>query len=193
MKRVIKKNLVVIALVFTTLFSYANEGNIVSKDKVTNLTYDYVKKGSVLSIKDQNGLILFKEIIKEDGSYSKGFDLTSLPDGSYVFELDKEVEISLIPFKVSNNEVIFNKQEQMVINKPIVINKNNMIFLSKLSLEEQPMEVLIYYENGDMVLSEKLVDTQSISRVYNFNTSSKGEYKFVLKTDGRQFVEYVKI
>ena len=193
MKRVIKKNLIVTALLFATLISNANDGNIIVKDKITNLTYDYVKEGSILSIKDTNGLILYKETIKKNGAYAKGFDLTSLPDGNYVFEMDEEVEISIIPFEVTNNEVSFKKEKQTIINKPIIIDKNMKIFLSKLSLKEQPMKVEIYYENGDKVLSEVLDKRQSLSRIYDFRSSVKGEYKIVLDTEGRQFIEYVKI
>ena len=43
---------------------------------------------STLSIVDMQGLALYKEAIEQNGFYSKGFDLTTLPKGDYFFELN---------------------------------------------------------------------------------------------------------
>ncbi|MEZ4842170.1 MAG: hypothetical protein R2821_11825 [Flavobacteriaceae bacterium] len=193
MKRVIKQNLVITMLMLTVFIGYANEGNITFKDEITNVNFDYVKNGSVLSIKDENGLILYKETIQKSGNYSKGFDLTELPDGKYFFELDKDVEISVIPFEVSNTKVTFNKEKESIIRKPILVTKKGVVYLSKLSVNNEPMEVTIYHEN-DKVYAEKLQeDSYSIGRAYDFSTSKKGEYRIVMETEGRQFVKNIKI
>jgi len=71
----------------------------------TTFTLKNVKQGNQLIIKDLYGLILYKEQIKDSGNYSKGFDLTSLPDGSYVFELEKDLEIKSFPFTVTAKKV----------------------------------------------------------------------------------------
>lgn len=180
-------------LMLTAFIGYANEGNITFKDEITNVNFDYVKNGSVLSIKDENGLILYKETIQKSGNYSKGFDLTELPDGKYFFELDKDVEISVIPFEVSNTKVTFNKEKESIIRKPILVTKKGVVYLSKLSVNNEPMEVTIYHEN-DKVYAEKLQeDSYSIGRAYDFSTSKKGEYRIVMETEGRQFVKNIKI
>ncbi|MCB0472957.1 MAG: hypothetical protein KDC69_02495 [Flavobacteriaceae bacterium] len=191
MKRVIQKNLVSALLVLFTLTGYAHDGD--EKSKITNVTFENVKNGATLTIKDLNGIILYRETIKQDGIYSKGFDLTALPDGSYFFELEKDVEIKVIPFKVNSNEVRFDKEQQSVINKPVVIDKNDHITVSKLALDEKPMEVKIYYENGDLIYSELLNNGQRLERIYDFSTSVKGSYQIIMKTEGREFVKNFKI
>ena len=112
MKTAIRKSLVLVALLVAVTVSYGNEisGNTNNGKGVrTNMTFKNVKKGSVLYIKDMNGLVLYKEAIKVNGHYSKGFDLTSLPDGDYYFEMNKEVVMNVIPFKVMSSVVTFDK------------------------------------------------------------------------------------
>ncbi|MGB5364539.1 MAG: hypothetical protein WBN17_14675, partial [Aureibaculum sp.] len=85
MKGLVKTNLVIVVM-FTTMLSFANEFTTLTKEKtkkITNVTFENVKKGSMLLIKDHYGLILFKELIENSGEYSKGFDITALPDGNY--------------------------------------------------------------------------------------------------------------
>ena len=95
---------------FATLLSFANDAslfNIKNDAERTSLTLYNVKEGNLLSIKDNNGIILYKELIQESGTYTKGFDLTALPNGAYVFELSKDFEINSIPFTVKSKVVVF--------------------------------------------------------------------------------------
>jgi hypothetical protein len=110
MKNVIKntKKGILMVTMFATLLSFANEAPFytIKKDaERTSLTLNDVKQGNLLSIKDDNGIILYKELIQKSGMYTKEFDLTTLPDGAYIFELDKDLEINTIPFTVNSNEV----------------------------------------------------------------------------------------
>lgn len=195
MKKVIKKSLVLVVLC-TTMLSFANEFSIATndiRDNITNLTLRNVEVGSILWIKDQNGLLVYKELIEKSGNYSKGFDLTALPNGNYSFELEKETEIKIIPFQVKSSVVIFNKKEEKVIMKPFVIKKGNFVVISKLSLEENPMEIKIYFENSDLVYSEMMNKGKVFQRKFDFSTSEKGTYKIVTKTEGREFSKTVKM
>src|SRR5210317_1577194 len=117
MKNLARKSLVVIMLAMS-LSTQANEASEMFKEKeriVTNLHLNNVKQGSVLTIIDRNGLVLYNESIKKSGDYSKGFDLTTLPDGDYFFELDSDLKIVVIPFKVKSEEVIFDKDAKKLI------------------------------------------------------------------------------
>ena len=159
----------------------------------TTFTLKNVKQGNQLIIKDFYGLILYKEQIKDSGNYSKGFDLTSLPDGSYVFELEKDLEIKSFPFTVTAKKVIFNENET-TIYKPFVSFKNNYIYVSKLALNNEPLDVKIYYHDGtELIYSENIKDTKVIEKVYKLALNAKGNYKIVLSSNGREYYEYVTL
>ena len=199
MKNLIKKSIVLVVL-FTALLVNASEISSLrnlNDDKTTMLTLLNVKQGNQLFIKDMFGLVLYKESIQKPGEFVKGFDLTSLPDGDYYFELDRDLEIKTIPFKVSLNMVEFNKDLETTIYKPYITKKDYRVFVSKLSLNEQPLKVSIYYDNDDngsfdLIHSETIENTVNIQRVYRLSKNEKGNYRLVLKTEGHTFIEYLK-
>ena len=196
MKRLSRKGLIAVAL-SVSLMSFANDLKNPTKEKepnVTSLSFSKVLKGSMLSIKDEKGLILYKEAIQKTGDYSKGFDLTSLPDGEYFFELDTDLKIVVIPFDVVSNEVRFRKEEKNTILKPMVRVVDNKVLFTRTSFEAAPLEFKIYYaDNSDLVLSEKFTNETIIEKVYDFSESKKGVYTFVFKSNGRKFVKSLKI
>ena len=187
MKQVIKNSLVLVVL-FATMISYANEIVTNENDETTSVTLNNVTEGSVLSIKDVDGLILYKETIQVSGDYSKKFDLTSLPDGNYIFELDKDFEIKSIPFNVKRNIVDLNIENKSVVFKPAMVFENGMLRIQKTILNsENGLNIKIYFENGDLVHSENFNNEKLINKTYDFSKSLKGKYKVLLSTEDRTF------
>ncbi|WP_298237115.1 hypothetical protein [uncultured Algibacter sp.] len=204
MKNVInntKKGILMVALL-ATVMGFAKEASFTIKNESdrTSLALLNVKKGNLLSIKDANGLILYKESIKTSGTYTKGFDLTSLPDGSYFFELDKDVEIRTIPFNVKSNTVVFDKEKAIVSFKPIIKIDGDMVYISKLALDYEPLKIKLYVENDSylsnnykLIYSEEIKDIQTIERVYKLDKTVPGNYKIIIFSEGREFAEHFKI
>lgn len=198
MKNVIKhsKKGILMVTMFATLLSFANDAtlfNIKNEAKRTALTLTNVKQGNLLSIKDNNGVILYKELIQKSGIYTKGFDLTALPNGAYTFELDKDLEISSIPFTVSSNVVVFDKEKEKTIFKPYIRVKNGLVYISKLALKKEPLKIEIYFSSFDSSISESLlfetiVGKKTINRIYKLEGLNLGSYKIVLHSEGRKFV-----
>jgi len=196
MKKLTKKSLIVLGLC-TSLLSFANANHETFKEKepkVTSMSFKRVKQGSRLSIKDENGLILYKESVAKTGKYSKGFDLTSLPNGDYYFEMDSELKIIIIPFTVTMNEVNFKKEKENTVFKPVIRVKENMVYLSRPSFDENPIKMEIFFsENYDRVVSEEFTKETEVKRIYDFSNSKKGNYVFVFESNGRKFSKTVKI
>lgn len=196
MKKLTTKGLIALALT-ASLMGYAKDLKNPTKEKepnVTSLSFAKVSQGSTLFIKDFKGLTLYKEAIQSTGEYSKGFDLTALPDGSYFFELDSELSIVVIPFDVKSSEVNFRKEEKNTILKPVVRVVEDKVFVSRTSFEAAPLQYKLYYaENSDLVLSEKFESETIIEKVYDFSEAKKGEYLFVFWSNGRKYVKSVTI
>jgi len=192
-----KKVLLMVAL-FATVIGYANDNLFTITKSVANktvLTLDNVKQGNLFTIKDKNGIVLYKESIQQGGIYKKGFDLTSLPDGGYFFELEKDMEITSIPFTVEANQVSFDKVKSETVFKPVTVVKDDLVFISKLALTESPLEIEIYLNDGSgaKVYSEIVSEcnNKKIERVFKIVNFKEGDYKIVYKTEGRTFVEFI--
>ncbi|MDW5289486.1 hypothetical protein [Formosa sp. PL04] len=175
-------------------FSKKGDG---SKMEIT-LTLNDVKAGQKLSIKDNKGTLLFNKTIEKSGAFNNRFDLSQLPDGTYHFEHEKNHYVKHIPFTVYLGEVTFDKENESIVYKPVVRVKNNLIYLSKLDLEKENIEVRIYYTGNDeneyqLLHSENITDTIKVERVYRLSEQYKGEYKIVINTNDESYVEHFKI
>ncbi|WP_136482518.1 hypothetical protein [Cognatitamlana onchidii] len=203
MKNVIKhsKKGILMVIMMTTLLSFANEGSFYSiKNDAsrTTLTLKSVKEGNLLSIKDNHGVTLYKESIQKSGTYIKGFDLVALPDGDYLFELEKDLEIKTIPFKVKSKEVTFNKEAQTISFKPFTRVEGDMVFVSQLNLNETPLEIKIFFSDDrfysdafELVHAEKVKGIKNIQKAFKLSGMDKGSYKLVYHTQGRTFTKTI--
>ncbi|MFC4722971.1 hypothetical protein ACFO5O_11600 [Geojedonia litorea] len=195
MKKEIKKGILLVTIMGTML-SYASKPSafeVNNEIKKTMVVINYVKEGQVLVIKDYFGVVLYKEYIEKTGAYTKGFDLTALPDGNYFFELDKDLEIQVIPFNVKANKVEFHKENESKFFKPTIRINDNKILFSRLSLDYKPLELKIYYDNDmsssnpELIYTDKFKDTKIIERIYALDKEKKGTYRIVVETEGHEF------
>lgn len=183
----------------STILTFANNeasSTIKYDAKKTEISLGKVKKGSSLSIKNSNGIVLFKEFLDEADAYTKEFDLTTLPNGAYVFEVDKGLTISVTPFTVKANLVSFNKEKEDTIYKPLARVSDNVVYISKLALNNAPLKLEIYFtgfksDERELILSETLKDPKTIERVYKLTGLGRGTYKIKMYTEGRTFVKYI--
>ncbi|TXE13074.1 hypothetical protein FUA26_04570 [Seonamhaeicola algicola] len=188
------KTVIVMVAMLATVIANANEISLIKfgKDlRGTALTIENVKEGNLLSIKDIYGITLYKEVIEQSGLYTKGFDLTDLPDGNYFFELEKDMEIKTIPFTVNATKVTFNKTEETTTFKPFVRESNGLVYVTKLALNAEPMEITVYgldENDAELLLDETIENTKNIERVYKL---SAGKYKMVFNFDGKEYTKYI--
>lgn len=200
MKNLIKNSLVIVA-VLTTLLSSAKESYSLRKandEKTTLLKLENVKQGHQIFIKDNNGVVLYKEAIERSGSYVKGFDFTSLPNGKYFFEIEKDLKIEVIPFNIDSNVIKVNKELEATLFKPHVRTKESLVFLSKLTLDQTPLKVSVYYDNNgenyyELIHSESVKNAKIVEKVYALDKTKKGSYKIVTESKGRTFVNYFEL
>lgn len=175
------------------MISYASETSSFSEKndiKKTIISLENVKQGQQLFIKDYNGVVLYNEVLEKNGTYSKKFDLSALPLGNYYFELVKDMEIKVTPFKVDFDKVEIHTEKETTIFKPFVKSKENKVYLSRLSMNNQPLKVNIYYQGpseDQLIFSEKIENENIVERIYALDEKQKGLYKIIVLTEGRTF------
>lgn len=189
------KNLLVLAIVFATLSSTATEMETLfnKEDGKTLLMFDNVNEGDQLLVKDAFGLILYKEAIKTSGEYNKSFDLTTLPNGNYIFELDKNYQIRIYPFIVEANKVTFNKKQLSVINKPKVSSDNHTIYITAFNAEKSDYSIEILYKDSETIYSETIKNTTSIGKRFRLLEDKDDDYKVVITANDRTFTYDVNL
>lgn len=193
--KTIKKRLVVVLFLLGTIFNYANDKgnakNLMDVKKVRVL-FKNVKKGNFLTIKDANGTELYTESIQKQGDFTKVFDVSAFVDGNYVVELNRDFEIVIKPFEVKSGNVVFNKAIEKTIFKPIVRNENDLLLISKVAFDKEPLEIKIYYK--DMLIYRELVKSDAIiNKVYKLDAQKRGDYTVALYNNDRNYLKEFKL
>tara|TARA_B110001450_G_scaffold142248_1_gene133169 strand:- start:816 stop:1397 length:582 start_codon:yes stop_codon:yes gene_type:complete len=189
MRTTIKKTMVLV-LIFVTFISSAIENSksnkLVSVKRVI-VEFNNVKKGQTFIIRNENKIIVHKQKIVKPGTFSKVFDLTNLKDGIYTSEVEKDFEISIKKFSVSNGYVTFIKEESKKIFKPLIRLKGDLLLISKVSFKE-PLNIVLYYEENTIV-DEQFEGKDIINRIYKLSKAKKGAYRIVVNSDNRLFTK----
>lgn len=197
MKNLFKRSLMIVAI-FTLSIGHAmsNEPNpnfntIIVDGKLIDLTLDYSDGDLEVNVQDSFGFVLYKEKYT-GGSLSRKFDLTLLPNGNYIFEINGQTKIKMIPFTVTANNVDFKKENETIFFKPIVRFKNDVAYISKLALKKEALHIKLYDPNFNLIYSEVLKNNLNLGRKLSFSKLEPGNYRVVLKSEGRVFEETIK-
>jgi len=193
MKTLFKK-ILVLAVMFGTLTSYANlklnEAIFYPKE----LRFDNVKKGHHFSIKNNSGKIIYTEIVSETGDYTTSYNLASLKNGLYTVELNKDFEINIKTFAIISGIATFIENTNNTIYKPSFRTQDNKLFISKLNINEKgPLSIKVYFDN-ELIYSESIDYAIILNRIYALNEDVSGNYKVVLNTTtGRTYKRSFKL
>ena len=185
------KKIIVVALMFGTLIGYANEhtnNNDLEAKKTVKVKFKKKKKGQTLSIKNDQGVTVYNNEIKNSGTYSKTFDFSALEDGIYAAELNKDFEIVIKQFYVKNGLVTFLNNKNEKVFKPVIRAEKHLLYVSKIDFNNQPLKIVIYYKN-EAILSETIEGEKFLKRVYKLSENEAGNYKVIISTNNRSYVK----
>jgi hypothetical protein len=194
MKNLIKKCLLIVAVLTTIVMSGANINNNVEVNVIDSKLIDLRLKNSdgdlTISIIDTYGETLYTE--KFEGSYfSKKYDLQTLPVGDYYFEIEGRTKINVIPFKVTSEGTEFSNTVESIYYKPIVRQDGDLLFISKVSLNNEDFAVRFYDEDLNMLYKEELRGDVNLGKTLNLMKLERGTYLVVMKSDGKSFEQKV--
>lgn len=195
MKNLIKTSVFVGILLTSVIVSATSNDPYVRVSTISSKTFNFGLlnfDGKInVYIKDTEGEVLFNENYK--GSYySKNFDFSDMPNGEYFVEIDGQTKITTIPFNVSNHSVNFKNEFKKDLFKPVVRRDGNDIYITKLALKNEALQIAIFDENNNLLHIEELKGEINLSRKFNIEMLEKGVYNFVLKTEGRTFKKQIK-
>jgi hypothetical protein len=92
---------------------------------------------------------------------------------------------------VEDNKIVSKKIADEKVFKPVVYKKGENVYVSKFSPEKEPLKVVIYNNNYDVVYKETLDGKIDLGRVYTFPKS--GDYTIALKSNNKTYEHTVSI
>lgn len=177
-----------------TFSNYANnsESEILANANNVKVIFNEVKKGQKLTVKDINGVVLYAEDVTKNGKLIKTFDFSLLNNGDYSLELEKDFQIEVKSIKIENHKVVISDDNKQVILKPVIRTENNLLMVTKVAFDKKPIQVELYY-NSEIILSETIEGDSILNRVYKLDQKEKGDYKVIVKNNGRSYSNQFKI
>lgn len=191
---IIKKTILVAGLMLGTFSYYANnsKSEILANANNVKVIFNEVKKGQKLTVKDINGVVLYAEDVTKNGKLIKTFDFSLLNNGDYSLELEKDFQIEVKSIKIENHKVVISDDNKQVILKPVIRTENNLLMVTKVAFDKKPIQVELYY-NSEIILSETIEGDSILNRVYKLDQKEKGDYKVIVKNNGRSYSNQFKI
>jgi hypothetical protein len=194
MKNLIKKSMLIVVLFTTIIMNAANDDRgfnlkVIDSKKVS-LTLQNYDGSSKVRVIDSSGEVLYKESF--NGTYFyKMYDLMTLPNGDYYFEVEGQTKIKLLPFKVNDQEVVFNNEVETVYFKPIVRQDGDFVHISKMALANESMKIYLYDNKYDKLYNEELSGELHFGKTLDVSKLEKGNYRLVLISDDRIFTHVI--
>ncbi|NJN78464.1 MAG: hypothetical protein HC803_09195 [Saprospiraceae bacterium] len=138
-------------------------------DEKVKLTFETSDNQSLLTIVNNEGEVVYREVIKES-NYGKIFDLRILEDGKYSINVEFENRIIKQNAVIDNNLITLGVFETIV--KPVFTIVENTVSVQINGLETTNIEIEIRDENG-YTFYEKQKNLFLISEIVRFRTIRK--------------------
>ena len=193
MKNIVKSiATVALFLAATTLASATQPKLQFISDNSFILSINDLSSDLKISIKDKYGYKLYKKSVKaEDGKFLQKFSINALPNGIYKLEIEDELKIVTLALNIENNKITSQEIVNQNTFKPVVYRKGENVYLSKFSPEKEPLKVVIYNSEYDVVYKETLMGKVDLGRVYSFPES--GNYTIAVRSNNKTYEHTVSI
>lgn len=133
-----------------------------AKESVFKVMYQGDERSTVkISIKNAQGELIFKELIKNTDGFARPYNFSALPQGSYSVTVDNGVS--------ARTEII--SHEEVISKKTVKINsvdtEKNKIALTVYSSQKGEVTVKVLNEANEIIFEESRLVQGGFGRVYN--------------------------
>ena len=194
MKNLIKRSLLIVAVLTTIVINAGNIANNVEVKVIDSKLIDLKLNNSdgdlKISVFDSYGEVLYSEQF-QGSVFSKKYDIETLPSGDYYFEIEGQTKINVMPFTVTNKGVDFNNTIESTYYKPTVRQEGDLVYISKIALNNEDLEIILYDAGFNTLYKEELTGEINFGKTLNLKMLKAGNYKIVMKSDGKVFEQKI--
>ena len=177
------KKILVLAVMFGTYTSFAFEGL-----KTTSTFSLEINKGDLISVSDKTGTTIYSGRANYEGNLESLYNFSKLKDGLYFIEINKDFEIETNTIEVKNHVVTYLYNSEKIFFKPMFRTEDAKVYISKLALESENMEIELYYKD-ELIHAENILGNSILNRVFKLDATIKGEYSAIIRINDRVYIE----
>jgi hypothetical protein len=195
-----KKGFKIIAVIlglFISQFGYAGTKESLETEVISPTSFKVrltEATGSIqLKLRDQSGVILYREVIQGGNNYHKVFNVASLSVGRYQLELEYSTSIQLLPLEVTYSGIIMDDQDLINLFKPFVRQNESRVSINVLNTQRKPLGIKVYDSGDQLVYHDHLAGELLMGKQYDFSELDSGSYRMVLTSNNRSYFHDVSV
>lgn len=152
-----------------------------------------IKYDTKCLLKNQQGVILYKEDIARAQIFHRSLNLIELPDGTYELQIEDDYKTETTSLTKSNGKVMATNQIKITTFKPQIVLKDTQLNVSLLALNNEKLTVSILDENQNIILEKKLSGSVNLGQSYDLSQLNAGDYTIQLYTNGKVYDKLITL
>ncbi|WP_199120696.1 hypothetical protein [Pedobacter sp. ASV28] len=196
MKKFFKFSLMAIAIL-TASVAYADDNDFLIKVAKENSKWvSFVANDAQnidLTLYGANEDILYTQKIHTAGSVIKTYDLSALPDGSYLLEMESKSKLTKYYIEIKDNNAVISQPFVTKFLRPVFTREDGMLTLDLKGTCKGAVEVQILNEYNDELYGNTFTDEAKLIKKYDVSKIYAKELTFVIRSGGQEFTETIKL
>ena len=152
-----------------------------------------IKYDTKCLLKNQQGVILYKEDIARAQIFQRSLNLIELPDGTYELQIEDDYKTETTSLTKSNGKVMATNQIKITTFKPQIVLKDTQLNVSLLALNNEKLTVSILDENQNIISEKKLSGSVNLGQSYDLSQLNAGNYTIQLYTNGKVYDKLITL
>ena len=152
-----------------------------------------IKYDTKCLLKNQQGVILYKEDIARAQIFQRSLNLIELPDGTYELQIEDDYKTETTSLTKSNGKVMAANQIKITTFKPQIVLKDTQLNVSLLALNNEKLTVSILDENQNIISEKKLSGSVNLGQSYDLSQLNAGDYTIQLYTNGKVYDKLITL
>lgn len=128
-----------------------------------------------VKISDADNHLVYRDRIGSSEAFSKKYDLSALPEGSYSIEVSDNTGL------ISSSTIENFTEEKPVVYSRVSKVKNNTYRLLVSKLDQKDVEIMIF-DGGNLIHTEKVENPQGMHKIFTIEQPSSEGISFKVKT-----------
>ena len=193
----LKINLSIIS--FLLFISFANADHLIdlrilsSNNSSFIIQLSDIKYDTKCLLKNQQGVILYKEDIARAQIFQRSLNLIELPDGTYELQIEDDYKTETTSLTKSNGKVMTANQIKITTFKPQIVLKDTQLNVSLLALNNEKLTVSILDGNQNIISEKKLSGSVNLGQSYDLSQLNAGNYTIQLYTNGKVYDKLITL
>ena len=146
-----------------------------------------IKYNTKCLLKNQQGVILYKEDIARAQIFQRSLNLIELPDGTYELQIEDDYKTETTSLTKSNGKVMATNQIKITTFKPQIVLKDTQLNVSLLALNNEKLTVSILDEDRNIISENNLSGSVNLVQAYDLSHLNPGHYTVQLYTNGKVY------